>query len=76
LLQSLCELFECWCRFTINHDTNGAISLDKNLRQEKFVSFHEYIGKNNYTGFRYGTNLKSIKRTLDSDGAISKIIVK
>ena len=76
LLQSLCELFECWCRFTINHDINGAISLDKNLRQEKFVSFHEYIGKNNYTGFRYGTNLKSIKRTLDSDGAISKIIVK
>lgn len=76
LLQSLCELFECWCRFTINHDTNGAISLDENLRQEKFVSFHEFIGKNNYVGFRYGTNLKSIKRTLDSEGAISKIIVK
>lgn len=76
LLQSLCELFECWCRFNIEHEPNGTISLDENYRQKKSVSFHEYIGKNNYAGFRYGVNLKSIKRTLDSEGAISKIIVK
>lgn len=76
ILQSLSELFECWCRFTIEHENNGTISLDENFRQKKFVSFHEYIGKKNYAGFRYGTNLKSIKRTLDSNGTISKIIVK
>lgn len=76
LIQSLCELFECWARFTINHEANGAIKLDNNYRQEKFVSFHEYIGKDKYVGFKYGINLKSIKRTLDSGSTISKIIVK
>lgn len=77
LIQELCELFECWARFTIdrNPDT-GEILLDENCRQRKWVSFHEYVGKQNFVGFRYGTNLKSIKRTLDSNGAISKIIVK
>lgn len=76
LLQSLCETFQCWCKFEIEHEPNGEIGLDENYRQKKFVSFHEYIGKQNYVGFKYGINLKSIKRTLDSTGIISKIIVK
>lgn len=76
LLQSLCETFQCWCKFEIEHESNGEIGLDENYRQKKFVSFHEYIGKQNYVGFKYGINLKSIKRTLDSTGIISKIIVK
>ena len=77
LLQSLSELFECWAKFEIEHDQNtGEILLDNEYRQQKWVSYRQYIGQDNYVGFRYGINLKSIKRTLDSNGAISKIIVK
>ena len=54
----------------------GEILLDENYRQKKWVTFHEYIGKDNYAGFKYGINLKSIQRTLDSDGIVSKLIVK
>lgn len=77
LIQELCEIFECWPNFEIDHDPiTGAILLDENYRQKKWVSFHEYVGKDNYAGFKYGINLKSIRRTLDSDGIVSKLIVK
>ena len=56
----------------------GEILLDEEngYRQKKFLTFHEYIGKENYSGFKYGVNLKSIQRTLDSNGVVSKIIIK
>ena len=76
LLQNLCELFQHWVRFTIEHDYDGSVALDENYRQKKYVSYKKYVGQDNHIGFRYGLNLKSIKRTLDSNGAISKIIVK
>ena len=77
LIQTLCETFECWPKFEIEHDmSTGEILLDENYRQKKWVTFHEYIGKDNYAGFKYGINLKSIQRTLDSNGAVSKLIVK
>ena len=77
LIQTLCETFECWAKFEIEHNmTTGEILLDNEYRQKKWVTFHEYIGKNNYAGFKYGINLKSIQRTLDSDGVVSKMIVK
>ena len=79
LIQTLCETFECWPKFEIQHNQEtGEILLDENdgYRQKKFITFHEYIGKDNYAGFKYGINLKSIQRTLDSNGAVSKIIVK
>ena len=76
LLQELCETFECWIQFRIEHEENGAIALDENYRQKKFVSFKEYIDNINYAGFKYGINLKSIQRTVDSDGIVSKLIVK
>lgn len=77
LIQELCEIFECWPNFEIEHDPQtGMILLDENYRQKKWVSFHEYIGKDNYAGFKYGINLKSIKRTIDSEGIVSKLIVK
>ena len=50
--------------------------MDEDYRQRKKIAFKEYIGKDNYAGFRYGINLQSIQRTLDSDQLISKIIVK
>lgn len=79
LIQTLCETFECWPKFEIKHNMNtGEILLDEDngYRQKKFLTFHEYIGKENHVGFKYGINLKSIQRTLDSSGAVSKIIVK
>ena len=77
IIQDLCETFECWAKFEIEHNMQtGEILLDENHRQKKWVTFHEYIGKDNYAGFRYGVNLKSIQRTLNSDGIVSKIVVK
>lgn len=79
LIQTLCETFECWAKFEIEHNmTTGEILLDENdgYRQKKWITFHEYIGKDNYAGFKYGINLKSIQRTLDSNGIVSKLIVK
>jgi hypothetical protein len=72
-------------RFRIEHNDDGSIKLGKDVgkltgdeayRQQKFVSFHEYTGDNNYVGFRYGVNSKSIQRTLDSNAIASKLIVK
>jgi hypothetical protein len=77
LLQSLSELFESWACFKIDHDeTTGEILLDNNYRQKKWVSYKQQLGQDNPVGFTYGINLKSIKRTLNSNGTISKIIVK
>lgn len=77
IIQELCEIFECWAKFKIEHNQQtGEILLDDNYRQKKWVTFHNYIGKSNYAGFKYGINLKSIQRTLNSDEIVSKIIVK
>ena len=77
LIQELCEIFECWPKFEIEHEQEtGKILLDENYRQKKWLSFHEYIGKDNYAGFKYGINLKSIKRTIDSENIVSKLVVK
>ena len=77
LIQSLCETFECWAKFRIEHNQNtGEILLDENGRQKKWVSFHEYVGKDNYIGFKYGINLKSIQRTIDSNEIATKLVVK
>ena len=75
LIQELCEIFECWAKFEIEHNEDGSIKLIDYVPQ-KWVSFHEYIGKDNYAGFKYGINLKSIQRTIDSDAIVSKLIVK
>lgn len=77
IIQTLCETFECWAKFTIEHNKDtGEILLDENYRQKKWISFHNYIGQDNDRGFRYGINLKSIQRTLDSEQIVSKIVVK
>lgn len=76
LIQDLCEIFECWARFEIEHNEDGSVKLDENYRPLKWVSFHEYIGKENFAGFKYGINLKQIQRTIESESIASKIIVK
>lgn len=77
MIQDLCETFECWADFRIEHnEQTGEILLDDNYRQKKWVSFKNYVGKDNAAGFRYGINLSSIQRTVDSEAFCSKIIVK
>jgi phage minor structural protein len=36
----------------------------------------QFIGKENFAGFKYGINLNSIKRTINSDQITTKMIVK
>lgn len=66
--QSLCEKAECWVDFIVGHDDNGSITT-------KTVKFLNYIGQDNNTGIRYGVNLNSIARNLDSKSFVSKLIV-
>ena len=42
----------------------------------KKIRFKQYVGKENHAGFKFGVNLNSIQRTLNSDQTISKLIVK
>ena len=77
IIQTLCETFECWARFDVAHDyETGKIILNENFIPKKQISFHEYIGDDNYAGFRYTVNLKDIQRTLVSDQLVTKIVVK
>lgn len=68
-IQELCEKFECWAKFEVPHDDQGGICSGKHVR------FYTDVGKTNYAGFRYGINLKSSKRTMDSKAFVSKLIV-
>lgn len=76
LIQEVCETFECWADFVINHDKDGRIKRSKEGYYEKFVIFKEFIGQENNRGFRYGINLNGIQRTIDSDQIVTKLIVE
>lgn len=77
LLQDLCETFECWLKLDVKHDENtGKIWLDSNGKPQKLISFKEFIGEDNYAGFKYGINLNSIERTVNSDQIVTKLIVE
>lgn len=78
LLSQLCELFECWIKFEVERDnSSGEIKMVDGVPVKK-VSFHDYLDleQNNYIGFRYGVNLKSISRTIESEAIASKLIVE
>lgn len=76
-IQSLAELFEVWVSFHIKHKKNGQIWLE-NGKPVKTVKFSQYSPNSaeNYAGFKYGINLKGIKRTVDSNSIASKVIIK
>lgn len=69
IIQSIAETFECWPKLIVTHDANGNINGKK-------IKFFNYVGQPNDVGFRYGVNSKDIKRTLDSNQIVSKLIVK
>lgn len=69
ILQSIAETFEQWLEINVGHNQDGAIN-------SKSISFRNYIGNDNYVGFKYGVNLKDIKRTYESKQLATKLIVK
>ena len=64
--------------FTGDEKEDSNISKYYELRKisKKKVVFKEYIGIENPFGFRYGVNLSTINRSIDSEAIVSKIIVK
>ncbi len=76
ILQTICETFECWLKIEVDHNSDGSITLDEMTHKpSKKVYLCEYCGKDNFAGFKYGVNLNSIQRTVNSDEIVTKLIV-
>ena len=76
ILQSIAETFECWIDLVVEHDARGDIRRDNNGNLEKYVYLREYVGKDNFAGFKYAINLQSIERNINSDEIVTKMIVE
>ena len=74
ILQSIAESFNCWVRFTIQHDATGKTVLVSGLPQ-KYVTLVEYVGTDLGWSFEYGIDLKTIQRKVISDDIVTKVIV-
>ena len=74
ILQNIAETFECWVDLVVDHDDMGYITYTDGA-PNKFVYLREYVGKDNYAGFKYGININSIERTINSDEIVTKLIV-
>ncbi len=74
ILQTIAETFECWCKFEIEHEANGATKIIDGVPQ-KFVRFVKEVGQETGIGFIYGIDLKTISRTIQSDQIVTKTIV-
>lgn len=74
ILQTIAETFECWVDLKVQYDDRGAVIIENGIPQ-KFICLNEYVGKDNYAGFKYGINLESIERTINSDEFVTKLIV-
>jgi hypothetical protein len=77
ILQSIAEKFECWLEIQPEYDLAGQPTRNANGKIiKKIVRFKNYAGNENNAAFRYGVNLKDIKRTFESKKIVSKLIVK
>lgn len=72
ILQSISETFEAWLELEVKREDES----NPGRITSKKVKFKKYLGSENYAAFRYGVNLKDIKRTFESKGIVSKLIVK
>lgn len=75
ILQTIAETFECWLEIEAFHDEDGAITIDEEGKPLKYIYLRQYAGKDNFAGFKYGINLQSIERTIDSNEIVTKLIV-
>ena len=74
ILQTIAETFECWVDLVVKHDSQGYITSTNN-KLDKFVYLKNYVGVDNWAGFKYGININSIERTINSDEIVTKLIV-
>lgn len=77
-INSLAELFGTWVKFKVKHQKNGQLIVEDNVPKKtvKFTRFASEDDEINWAGFKYGINLKSIKRNVESTAIASKVIVK
>lgn len=75
ILQTIAETFECWIDLVVDHDDNGYIQCDGQGLLKKYVYLKEYAGEENWAGFKYGINLDTIERNINSDEVVTKLIV-
>ena len=74
ILQTIAETFECWIDLVVGHDNQGYIT-STNGKLNKFVYLRDYVGVDNWAGFKYGINVNSIERNINSDEIVTKLIV-
>ena len=74
ILQTIAETFECWVDLVVKHDNQGYITSTNN-KLDKFVYLKNYVGVDNWAGFKYGINVNSIERTINSEEIVTKLIV-
>lgn len=74
ILQTIAETFECWVDLVVDHNEQGYITSTEN-KPNKYVYLREYAGKDNWAGFKYGINLESIERNINSEEIVTKLIV-
>ena len=76
ILQTIAETFECWVELDVKHNPDtGYILYDENGLLQKYINIREYVGKDNWAGFKYGINLQSIERNINSEEIVTKLIV-
>ena len=77
ILQTISETFECWVDLDVRHDSEtGYILKDSEGKLQKYINLREYIGNDNWAGFKYGINLQSIERQINSEEVVTKLIVE
>ena len=75
LLQTLAETFQCWVRFEIEHEENGAI-VYRDGRYQKNIVFKKEVGGDTGIIFSKGIDLKSLSQNYNSDQLVTKVYVK
>ena len=77
ILQKLAEIFNGWLVIDVKHDDTGKLLLNQDTHMPiKQVYFINNYYTENFSGIKYGINLKKINRKIDSNEVITKLIVK
>lgn len=77
IIQTFCEKFGCWAKFNIGRkvtsDSSERGAIDST---QKYIKFQNSIEVPNFSGIKYGVNLKGISRSYESKSLVNKLIVK
>ena len=76
ILQLIAETFECWIDLQVDHNEDGSLYLDALGKPSKLIYLRGYSGKDNDAGFKYGININSITREINSNEIVTKLIVE